>query len=61
MRLKRFITLILTVSSLTLSADDQTSTVSPILPGSELPFSVSIELADFTLPIGIQSFASATY
>ena len=61
MRLKRFITLILTVSSLTLSADDQTSTVSPILPASELPFSVSIELADFTLPIGIQSFASATY
>ena len=36
-------------------AQNQTPTVSPILPGSDLPFRVSIESASFSLPSGLQS------
>ncbi len=42
-----------------LIAANQTDTVSPVLP-SNLPFRIKIEIADFSLPIGVQSFASAT-
>jgi len=42
-------------------AQNQTPTVSPILSGSDLPFGVSIERADFSLPSGLQSYVSATY
>lgn len=44
-----------------LSADNQTPTLSPIFPGEELPFQVSIEQADFSLPTGLQSFVYATH
>lgn len=40
---------------------NQTTTVSPILPGSELPFAVSVETADFSLPQGLQSYVSAVH
>ncbi len=40
---------------------NQTETISPILPGDELPFKVSIEQAEFTLPSGIQSYVSGIY
>jgi hypothetical protein len=42
-------------------AQNQTPTVSPILSGSDLPFRVSIERADFSLPVGLQSYVSAIY
>lgn len=42
-------------------ADNQTSTISPIYPGSDLPFEIEINQADFSLPQGLQSFAWATY
>jgi hypothetical protein len=42
-------------------AQNQTPTVSPILSGSDLPFRVSIESADFSLPSGLHSYVSATY
>jgi hypothetical protein len=45
----------------TLPAANQTETVSPILPSSELPFRIKIELADFQLPAGFQSGASGSY
>lgn len=38
-------------------AENQTSKISRIFPGSELPFKVSIEEADFSLPLGIHSYA----
>jgi hypothetical protein len=44
-----------------IQADNQTPDLSPIFPETELPFRVAIELADFMLPNGIHSFASATY
>jgi hypothetical protein len=42
-------------------AQNQTPTVSPVLSGSDLPFRVSIESADFSLPKGLQSYVSAIY
>ncbi len=42
-------------------AANQTETISPVFPEDSLPYRVEIKLADFTLPVGIQSFASATY
>lgn len=44
-----------------LNADNQTPTVSPILPGTNLPFQIEVELADFSLPIGVQSNVFAQY
>lgn len=40
---------------------NQTPDVSPIFPNSNLPFTVQIEQADFSLPNGIHSGVSATY
>ncbi|MBA3720863.1 MAG: hypothetical protein H0W88_00505 [Parachlamydiaceae bacterium] len=47
-------------------ADNQTPTLSPILPGDELPFRIEIELADFSLPdvitgSGVHSSVEAIY
>lgn len=47
--------------SQSLSADNQTPTVSPVYPADELPFDVVIRQADFSLPKGIQSFAYGNY
>ncbi len=44
-----------------LLADNQTSTVSPIYPQDGLPFSISIEQADFNLTSGLHSGAFAVY
>jgi hypothetical protein len=40
---------------------NQTATLTPILPESELPFTIEIEEASFSLPVGLQSYASASY
>lgn len=40
---------------------NQTPTISPIYPGSLLPFKVTIEQTPFTLPAGVHSYASAIY
>lgn len=44
-----------------LFGQNQTDTYSPILPETELPFTVSIEQADFSLPNGTHSGAFAVY
>ncbi|WP_059359450.1 hypothetical protein [Parachlamydia acanthamoebae] len=41
--------------------DNQTPTVSHVSSGDKLPFRVKLELADFSLPYGIQSFVSASF
>lgn len=41
--------------------DNQTETLSPIHSPEHLPFRVSVELADFSLPNGIHSYASAIF
>jgi len=40
---------------------NQTSTLTVPLPEDSLPYTVKLELADFTLPVGIQSCAVAQY
>ena len=42
-------------------SQNQTETLSPIFPEASLPFSIQIEVADFSLPTGIQAYASANY
>jgi hypothetical protein len=44
-----------------LFGDNQTDTVSPVLPNLDLPFGLTIETAPFTLPSGIQAYASGTF
>ena len=39
---------------------NQTDTLSPIYPGSSLPFQISVELADFALPSGYHSGVQGT-
>lgn len=41
--------------------DNQTAILSPLYPGEELPFEVRVELASFSLPSGLQSYAHASY
>ncbi len=40
---------------------NQTDTLSPVLPEDALPFTLDIEQASFSLPAGIQAYASAIY
>lgn len=42
-----------------LNADNQTADLSPVITNKSLPFQISIKLADFALPLGLQSAASA--
>ena len=42
-------------------AQNQTPTVSPVLPPTDVPFRVSIEQAAFSLPTGLQSYVAATH
>lgn len=56
-----FLLVIFCTAVLNLLADNQTATVSPIFPEYSLPFRVKIEVADFALPNGIHSGASAIY
>lgn len=41
--------------------DNQTATLSPVLPGSQLPFQVVIETANFQLPVGFHSGVVGVY
>lgn len=41
--------------------DNQTDTLSPIIPETTLPFTIQIEQADFSLPNGLHSGAFAVY
>lgn len=47
--------------SLSIFADNQTSTVSSISSAANLPYQVRIEVADFALPSGLQSYVLGTY
>lgn len=40
---------------------NQTDLLSPIFPEDALPFTIQIEVADFSLPAGIQSYAAAIH
>ncbi len=42
-------------------ADNQTPTVSPVLPDNSLPFDIKIKVADFSLPVGVQSYIHGIY
>jgi hypothetical protein len=44
-----------------LSAQNQTETLSPVLPADALPFTLEINTAPFTLETGLQSFAGGIY
>lgn len=52
---------LLIFSTICLFGANQTPDVTPILPPSNLPFSITIELADFSLPNGWHSGAVATW
>ncbi len=56
--MKRFFLLIIAATKIVI-ASNQTSDISTVLVNQPLPFNVSIELADFSLPLGIQSGVSA--
>ena len=58
---KFVIALFLLGSMRTSYSDNQTPDISQVLPPDSLPFEVSIELADFSLPQGLQSFALGRY
>jgi hypothetical protein len=45
----------------TAGADNQTATLSPVLPSSGVPFRIAIEQSQFQLPSGLQSFVVGTY
>lgn len=42
-------------------AQNQTATLSPVLPEDSLPFTLQLETASFSLPNGLQAYASAIY
>ncbi len=44
-----------------LFADNQTETLSPIFPEDTLPFTIEVNEASFSLPTGLQAYASAIY
>lgn len=44
-----------------LSAQNQTDTLSPVFPEDSLPFTLKIEPAHFTLPVGLQAYACGIY
>ena len=55
-------TILCSALPLSLSADsNQTDSLSAVLDGSLLPFSIEIEAAEFSLPTGLQAFAGAIY
>lgn len=59
--MKSFLVCVLLVSLNLGFGQNQTETLSPVLPGDSLPFSLQIAVADFMLPTGIQAYASAIY
>lgn len=59
--LKTVIICFLFLTSRSVWGQNQTTTLSPIFPENSLPFTLQIDVADFMLPAGIQSYASAIY
>lgn len=62
--MKFFLIVFLFLMNASLSANtsaNQTDALSPVLPETPLPFTLELELAPFSLPTGIQSYASAIY
>ena len=62
--LQKFLKLFLAFSFLTSEmafAQNQTADITPILPSDSLPFQISIELADFSLPNGLQGYVTGIY
>lgn len=57
--MKKIFLIIVFATRLVDASSNQTSDISNVLVNQDLPFTISIEQADYTLPIGIQSFASA--
>lgn len=61
MRLFRYTALITILWGSFAYCDNQTATLSPVLPNKKLPFRVKIEQLDFSLPVGIHSGATAIH
>lgn len=59
--MKKLMLALFTAALTSLYAANQTATLSPVLPETSLPFTLEIETASFSLPTGLQSFASAAY
>lgn len=60
--MKRFIVLAsVAFNTLFLYGQNQTAALTPVLTEASLPFTIELELASFSLPTGIQAFASAIY
>lgn len=59
--LYKLLALFAALCPLQVSAQNQTETLSPILPEDSLPFTLSIEQAGFNLPTGLQAYVSAIY
>ena len=60
--MRKFLFLLCLTSFSALShGNNQTNDISPILPSDSLPFQVRLETADFSLPVGLQSFATGNY
>ena len=57
----KILALFAVMCSLHISAQNQTETLSPIFPEVSLPFTLSIEQAEFNLPTGLQAYVSAIY
>lgn len=53
--------LIFSLLAFNLLLANQTDTLSPVLPEEGLPFTIDIDQAAFSLPAGVQAFASAVY
>ncbi len=56
-----FYLFLLGVFATNLLAQNQTETITPVKPSALLPFQISVETADFSLPVGLQTFVFATY
>ncbi len=57
--MKRIILILIFATKLVYPGNNQTDDVSPVLVNQPLPFKITIETADFQIPGGIHSFASA--
>lgn len=56
-----FCLFLLSVCLQNLGANNQTDTLSTVYPENPLPFTLQIDVAPFSLPTGLQSYASAIY
>ncbi len=59
--MKNFLFALFVIWAQVLQADNQTATLDIPIPETDLPFTIQIDQASFSLPTGLQSFASGIY